>query len=154
MQTDDGRPRRAAPGGALPVAVLGPSARLAVSAFRHWIAGLRYEDARVCALAWNELAAALGAQTGREALCALDHLVHAIAFHGRRPFRYHPPCCPFAGADELRLIALIAACRERDQEAVRTRAECLVTPNGLDDMLEAADSLARALAALDGTAAG
>lgn len=84
--------------GAAPVGYLddlGPVEAGAVLYLRMWSEG---PDAQ--ARVWNDFAACLGADQGRQALGAFEALCDLCARHGRRPLMRHQVGCRCLGADE------------------------------------------------------
>ncbi len=116
-------------------------------ALRRWIVGSRGQDPRLWSLAWNDLAAALGTEPGRDALTALIAIVRAICCSARRTIEYHQPCCPCVCADEICILALIGACQRGEVQAAEGLAEWLVLRDGMPKLLDGAGRLAAVLTA-------
>lgn len=120
--------------------------RLIAGALRHWVAGLGGASPHTRSLVWNEMSRRLGAAEGRIALAALSRIVSALQEHARRRIRVHKPCCAFLGADELGLVALVAACQHGRWPLARARAEWLVESDGVGALLDAGAALGGVLA--------
>lgn len=84
---------------------------LLVWTFRHWCAGAVTGDHRHWFLVRKAFSERLGAERGRLALVCFERLFRSLAAHGLRPLRYHRPCCPCLGEDEVWLVSLVAACQ-------------------------------------------
>lgn len=117
---------------------------LLVWSFRRWVLGLRANDGGHWSLVWNEFARQFGPRDGRAALSAFARLIHTLLCRARRTLRHHQPCCPCLGADEVRIVALVAACQNGGP--ARALAEELAAPSATGDLLDAGGRLARIMA--------
>ncbi len=119
--TDATRRRGAAPVGYL--AELPEVEARAVLFLRLWCEG---PDAR--AEVWNDFAAALGGEHGREALGAFEQLCAMTTTEGRRPLMRHGVGCRCIGADEAAFANLVAAAAEGEWEDAMLLATLLFRP--------------------------
>jgi hypothetical protein len=115
--------------------------------FRYWVCGHVHGHARHWDLAWRHLREVLGDEDGKRAVSALEGVVRAICRHAHRPVTYHEPHCPCLGADEQRLVSLIAACQRGDWLLASGEAQQLVDAEGVGELIDAAARLARLLSA-------
>ncbi len=113
--------------------------------FHRWVLGLNENTAQHWSLVWNEFGREFGARQGRTALTGFASLVRALQCHARRNIRYHRPCCPCLGADELWLLSFVAACQRRDHTRARAVAEWKVRDQGIGDLLDAGARFARSM---------
>ena len=118
---------------------------LLIYTLRHWITGLRTNDPSHWSLSWNAVAKAIGPADGRETLRALNGLLREICGYARRTINHHPPCCPFVGADELHMAALIGACQRDEDETAKSLAAKFVSPAGVAGVVDWAGQVARML---------
>lgn len=116
---------------------------LLLSIYRKWLKGLECRDSRYWEGAWREVSRALGGDSGRAALSALESLLRRIAGHALRTVSYHPPCCGYVAADERLLLGAVAAAGRPESDFLLGR---LVGAEGLAEVREAAEALAAAFA--------
>jgi hypothetical protein len=124
---------------------LDPPERLIVWTFRRWALGLRQNNAEHWSFVWFEFTKQFGARGGREALSEFACLIKGLQCYTRRALQHHQPCCPCLAADEVALVALVAACQSRQANRARALAEWLVLPDGAGELLAAATRLARVM---------
>ena len=115
--------------------------------FRHWVCGHVHGHARHWDLVWRHLRDVLGSEDGTRAVSALESVVRVICRHARRPVIYHEPHCPCLGADEQRLVTLIAACQRGGWRLAAVQAQQLIDAEGVGELIDAAARLARLLSA-------
>lgn len=120
--------------------------RLVVWSYRRWVVGMQTHEEGHWIRVWRELGCVLGTESARATLGGLQRMIREVAMHARRPVRLHPPCCGMICADELSLVALIAACQRRDHQQARRLAEWLVRAEGVGDLIEAGRIVADAMA--------
>jgi hypothetical protein len=120
---------------------LDPGSRVFLWSFRHWIVG--HNDERHWTLVWRALERAGGRVAAGEGVTALAALVRAICEHPRRNFTYHQPCCPCLAADEYRLVAFLAACRNGNWPVANGLAEWMVTRKGVGALTTSGARLGR-----------
>lgn len=129
------------------LAELEPPERLLVWSFR--CGALAMSDHRghhICLLG-NEFTRQFGAAAGRAALGGFIAIIRALVEHARRDLRHHRPYCPCLGVDEAWLICLVGACQHGESRKARVLAELMVAPDGVGDLLGAAEILGRAMSA-------
>jgi len=117
--------------------------RLVVWSFRHWIVG--FSDQRHWSLVWRELSRRFGRNMASEGVTALSAVVRTICGYARRNVTYHQPCCPCLAADEYRIVAFIAACRQGEWARAEGLAEWIVAQDGVGDLVAAGTQLVRAM---------
>lgn len=120
--------------------------RLVVWAFRHWICGHVETRSVHWSMVWLRLTELCGSEDGTRAVTALEGMVCAICRHADRPILYHQPYCPCLGDDEHKLVALIAACQQRQWLNASSWARGLVGEDGTGDLIGPASRLAGLLA--------
>ena len=121
--------------------------RLVLYIFRRWVCGIAARDSRQWEMAWRELSSALGSQSARTVLSALERLLRETAGYAERRLQYHPPCCGLLGRDEGALLQLVAGSQPHnliDSEAI---ARNLVSEAGVGRVIAAARDMGEALAA-------
>jgi len=109
-----------------------------VWAFRQWVCG--HIQGRAChwQLAWQRLSDLLGQEDGTRAVVALEAMVRVICRHALRPISYHEPPCPCIGADERRIMSVVAACQRSAWKAAASSAERLIDAEGTGELIGAA----------------
>ncbi len=127
------------------VSELDGAERMVARWLRQWSAGLRENAAGRWALVWTAFTREFGAEDGKAALSGLAAMMMELQGGARRRIRVHPPCCPYLGADEIRLIGFVAVCQRQEWPRARALAEEMVRPDGVGVMLEAGARLARVL---------
>lgn len=127
------------------MAELAPAERFVVWCFRRWVLGLRENNSGHWSLVWNEFARQLGACDGKAALSDFANLVRGLQCYARRTIHHHQPCCPCLGADEARIISLVAACQNGRTHLARALVEWMVEPDGAGELFEAAIRLAQVM---------
>lgn len=127
------------------MADLEPAEKLVVWAFRRWGLGLRQHTAEHWSCVWNEFAKRFGVCDGKEALSGFTYMIKELQCSPRRTIRYHQPCCPCVGADEVCFVSFVAACQNQQSLLARVIAERMVQPDGVGGLLEAGNRLARVM---------
>lgn len=147
------QPERAAPmslhdnihaGGADAVGLLDrlpPGERMVVTALRRWNSG---DDAR--AGVWNDFAAALGTDSGRQALRAFEALLATLALGADRPLWHHGAGCPCIGRDEAAIAATVTAAGRGDIDRARLHAGRITRAEAVPAVVAAAAVLGESLA--------
>lgn len=113
--------------------------RLLVWSFRRWASGCDHRP-----LIRHAFAVQFGAGRGGEALHAFHHFMDVLRVGARRVIHYHLPCCPCLGADELRVLLLVASAQHGDGWSAAVVAGGLVHRSWIDAFVEAAEGLAEA----------
>lgn len=121
---------------------LAPSERLIVWAFRRWVLGLRRNDGAQWTIVGKEFSRQFDRHDGTIALAGFARLIDGLQRRARRVMHIHQVCCPCLSADEVCLVALVAACQAPVPSAARARAEWLVRGDGVGDLLDAGTRLA------------
>jgi len=116
--------------------------RFLVGSLRRWALGLTDNNGEHWRFVWHDFQNRMGARDGKAALASFAGMVAALQVHARRPLRHHHPCCPCVGADELRIVVLVAACQRRDMELAERLAAWMIEAHGTRQVLETGDSLA------------
>lgn len=121
---------------------LAPSERLIVWAFRRWVSGLRRNDGTQWTIVSKEFSRQFDGRDATMALAGFARLIDGLLRRARRVMHLHQVCCPCLSADEVCLVALVAACQGPAPSTARARAEWLVRGDGVGDLLEAGTQLA------------
>lgn len=124
------------------MARLADGERLLIRALRHWIAGAQPGSGRQRRLVERAMLDRFGAADAQVALAGLARLVEIVCVDAVGRLSYHPPCCPCAHPDELRLIGPVAAARAGRPEIAYWRACSLVSAEAAGDLVTVAESLA------------
>lgn len=125
--------------------VLEASERLLLSLLRRWLEGATRGDYAEWQAAWNEAASALGPESARNVLAAMERTIRRVALHADGRVTYHKPCCRCVGADEMTLLQLVARAQRRIGPRPELLAALLVAPAGVAPVAEAASRLGEAL---------
>jgi hypothetical protein len=104
--------------------------RFLVGSLRRWALGLTDNNGEHWRFVWHDFQNRMGARDGKSALASFAGMVAALQVHARRPLRHHHPCCPCVGADELRIVVLVAACQRRDMELAERLAAWMIEAHG------------------------
>lgn len=113
--------------------------RLLIWSFRRWASGCDHRP-----LIRHAFARQFGASRATEALQAFHHFMDVLRIGARRVIHYHMPCCPCLGADELRVLLLVASAQHGDGWRAAVAAGGLVHRAWVEPFVEAAGVLADA----------
>lgn len=119
---------------------LGEAERLVLWAFRRWVA-----DRGELPMLAREFDRQLRRSEARPALLSFDAAFTALTRHARRTIVHHQPCCPCLGADEVCVIAIVAALQGGAPQAARCMAQWLVRAPGLEAFVAPLDDFAACL---------
>lgn len=98
-----------------------PCEQQLIRSFRRWVSGEAY-----WAHAWNDVAMHFGGATGKSVMHGLVRLIGCMRGTAERQILHHAPCCPCLAPDELRLINLIGAAAEGNENRARALAADLL----------------------------
>ena len=139
-------------GGATPMAPAmsfqGPE-RLVGFGFRLWLNGFRTGDISHWEEAWSTYAGTIGAAAARTAVGQLASWVRVIDSTAQRRLVTAANDAPRFCRDECVAIAMIAACQHHACPAMRACAFALLGCSMIEEVVEGAESFARALHAAD-----
>jgi hypothetical protein len=138
----------AAPAALLASSFDGPE-RLVGFGFRLWLNGFRTGDISNWEEAWSTYAGTIGAAAARTAVGQLACWVRAIDCYAQRKLVTSANACPRFCQDECVAIAMIAACQHHACPAMRTCAFALLGCSMIEEVVEGAESFARALREAD-----
>ena len=119
--------------------------QLIIWSARRWIVGLGGNAPHLWSQVWNSFARHFGATDGKRALRGLSMNMKLIYLHGRRKFRYYPPCCQSLTSDELGYLAFLAVCQKKDWMLARSHANSLLFEEGAEGFLVAGRDLSLVL---------
>jgi hypothetical protein len=123
--------------------------RLVGFGFRLWLNGFRTGDISNWEEAWSAYAGTIGAAAARTAVGQLSSWVRAIDCHAQRKLVTAANDAPRFCHDECVAIAMIAACQHHACPAMRACAFTLLGCSMIEEVVEGAESFARALREAD-----
>ena len=138
MQTDDASGRN----WPTLTAELHSTEHLIVWSYRSWAMAIQSGGDQRWRLLRYEFRRQFGSACGEAALDRFSALMRQIGANARAPLRYHAPCCPCLGAQEVCVISLVAACHARQWSLARRIAACLVLADGVGAAIAAASAFA------------
>ncbi|QHQ35257.1 hypothetical protein [Algicella marina] len=94
---------------------------------------------------WNDFATALGPETGKRAVSALEEICRACVDLCRRPIMRHQVTCQCIGADEACLANLVGAATDGQREDALLLSLLLFEPDFAPLLVGHAESLGTAL---------
>ncbi len=119
--------------------------QLIAGAYRHWFAGIYMDRGLHFSVVAREFRLSLGEDLGNRAFTAFAALTRILQRASRETIRFHMPCCPHLGAEEVQLVCLTAASQQGRFLLVRSLAELIVEPNAVGDLIGRVSELANAL---------
>lgn len=122
------------------VTELGPVEAGAVLYLRLWCDGPAAQ-----AQVWNDFAAALGQERGKEVLRSFETLCDLCVRHGRRPLMRHHVTCKCLGADESCFANFVGYASEGAREDALLIATTIVRPDIAPSLVGLAQELGHAL---------
>jgi hypothetical protein len=131
----------------VPLPTLGGPERLVGFGFRLWLNGFRTGDISNWEEAWSTYAGTIGAAAAKTAVGQLSCWVRAIDCYAQRKLITSANDCPRFCQDECVAIAMIAACQHHACPAMRACAFTLLGCSMIEEVVEGAESFARALRA-------
>jgi hypothetical protein len=123
--------------------------RLVGFGFRLWLNGFRTGDISNWETAWSTYAGTIGASAARTTVGQLASWVRAIDSTAQRRLVTAAADAPRFCRDECVAIAMIAACQHHACPAMRACAFALLGCSMIEEVVEGAESFARALRAAD-----
>ena len=121
---------------------LDPMENLIVWSYRSWAMAVQHGGQQRWRLLRYEYRRQFGVASGQPALDRFSVLMCQIASHARAPLKYHAPCCPCLGQQEVALMSVVAACQARQWSLARRVADCLVTVDGVGAVIAAGSGVA------------
>lgn len=119
--------------------------RLLLWSYRSWLEGLVAKQPQRHEQVWSGLSRQLGVEPARCLLGALSRLIYRCVREAQGEISYNPNCCRQVGADEYRLLALIAAAGRGDQGAAQDQAQRLLRGGTGEDLFSPAAEIAAVL---------
>jgi len=119
--------------------------RLIAGAYRHWFTGVYMERSLHFEVVAREFRLSLGEALGTEAFAAFAALTRVLQRAARETIRFHMPCCPHLGAEEVQLVCLTAASQQGRFLLLRNLAELVVEPGSVGDFIGRVSELANVL---------
>jgi hypothetical protein len=123
--------------------------RLVGFGFRLWLNGFRTGDISNWEAAWSTYAGTIGAAAARTTVGQLASWVRAIDSTAQRRLVTAANDAPRFCRDECVAIAMVAACQHHACPAMRACAFALLGCSMIEEVVEGAESFARALRAAD-----
>jgi hypothetical protein len=123
--------------------------RLVGFGFRLWLNGFRTGDISNWEEAWSKYAGTIGAAAARTTVGQLSSWVRAIDCYAQRELITSANDAPRFCHDECVAIAMIAACQHHACPAMRACAFALLGCSMIDEVVEGAESFARAMREAD-----
>ncbi len=111
--------------------------RLLIWSFRRWASGSEHWP-----VVRHTLARQFGSRQGAITLEAFSHFMDVLRVGARRIINYHMPCCPCIGADELRVLVIVASAQHGDNWSAMAVAGGLVQHGWIGPFVDAAEVLA------------